>query len=282
MPQFTLVKKLPIEGFNASLLTLVDNTYLGTIRKQILTKTIPGHPRYPEVINETTLFTLDSEFNLIGEPNPLEDLPGRQKHTSYTTGLEDCRLLSDSELLAVTLDTNNRWKPEMSYVKFENNKITSIQPLSIECFPLSIEKNWIPIQRWDSEIHIWHFSNPFRFLRLNLQTGKGSVIKEYPGLSGTIHNASIVKLPGSDNFLGSVRVKEGYKYKHSLFLLFDSEYNLLSISEPFRFFEEYEKDISYEMCMNMFIKNEQLFCVVSVNDKYSAVLKTPLTSVFNL
>lgn len=272
------ITKIPLPGFNASIYP-TEFGWIGTQRQQHLQKT-PGAPRYPEVVNITTLFHLDHNFQLI-HSEELQDNPNRVKHTSYTRGVEDCRLISNSELLAVTLDTNTRWKPEVSYVKFDDSKITSIRPLAFT--PEGIQKNWLLLSRKNSVLTLLQHSNPFRIIEADLETGQTKTLKEYtiPSLNGKYHNGAVVHLPEQKQYLLTVRVKDGYNYAHSLWILLNESYDVIGYSKPFRFAEKEDSNISYEMCMSLFLKNDTITACLGISDRCSAIYSFSLDTILS-
>ena len=244
------VCKLPLEGFNACLYPLDDGTFHGTIRRQH----IIAHKRYPEVLNDLLLFTLNKDFQLMQEPKFLKDIPGRIKHTSWTEGLEDARIIEPGLLLAVACDTNPHWKPEMVVTRYDSHtaQLLSLQPLQLQGQPKNTEKNWLVLRRWGNEAHVLHWLHPLRVLRMNLVTGLAEILVEYPTvkeLEGQdIHCGAC--LPITEGFLVAVRVKSGHGYSHSLWLLLDSDsYEVKGVSEPFRF--DTTSTGAYEMCMSL-------------------------------
>lgn len=54
-----------------------------------------------------------------------------------------------------------------------------------------------------------------------------------PGVELIAHNGAAVAL--EDGFLISARIKSGYSYKHSVWILLDRSYKYRGVSPPFRF-----------------------------------------------
>jgi len=268
--------KLPIDGFNACLWEQPDGTFHGTIRRQH----IVAKNRYPEVLNDLMTFTLDKDFQLVAEPQVMQDIPGRIKHQSWTEGLEDARIVEPGLLLAVACDTNPHWKPEMVAVTYDcaAAKLQSIQPLTLQGQPKQTEKNWLVLRHWGDEAHVLHWLHPLRVLRLNLKTGLAEMLVEYPTVASLqgidMHCGAVLKLP--EGFLVTARVKKGHGYSHSLWLLLDSDtYRVKGVSEPFRF----APGDTYEMCMSLTQRNEFVLACTSINDAWSGLWQFSLSDI---
>lgn len=265
-----LLTKLPIDGFNASLFLMPDGSFHGSIRRMHSLCT----EFYTECTNTLVIFSMDSEFRLIDEPKIIEDESGCNKYISWTAGPEDARIIEPGMCIAVACDTNPHWMPEMVLLKYDIStaKIYSIQPLSIQDAPIQIEKNWLILRRWGNEAHALHWLNPFRILRLNLQTGFAQIIFEtkYPIFeNNTLHCGASLRVP--QGFLITARVKSKHDYSHSLWLLLDTDsYSLIALSKPFRFDES--PSTNYEMCMSLCLRgDDELIACVGISDAWSGV-----------
>jgi hypothetical protein len=277
---WTQVKVLEGVGFNASFFWN-GSQYAGTYREEIHLKENVQNHTYPEKHNLLHFFTMNASFetNVKGE---IKDI-GRVHHRNWTSGFEDARLLDEQSCLAVTCDTNPFWKSDITYVKFnEHLQTTSLTPLEIAGFDRThrMEKNWLVLQRWKScvdEVHILHSCSPLRVLRCDLQTGKGNVIveKENPYIPRPFHNGAVLRC--QQGFLVTGRVKEGYGYKHSMWILLDVDYNVKAVSNPFRFAE----NESYEMCMSLRQVGSHVYACVGLSDRCSAVFCTTMDKIMN-
>lgn len=284
----TFVKNLNINGFNACISPNKTLGYNGIVRRQIL---LGGGN--PSVRNEYFFFTLDTDFKVI-EISLMKDTTNRTIHCNFTTGIEDARFVDDESLVAVTLDTNDRWKTEVSYIQIHptTHEIVGIVPLFIEGFPNHNEKNWIVIEKKDGCARMLYSCNPLRLVDVDLFSGRGRLVKEYsvPNLEDALHTGSILKL--DDGYLVTARKKSGHSYKHSRWMLFDSEFNMKAYSDPFRFHEEYKyvKSMepleyntgSYEMCMSMHREDDKVVACVSVDDRDIYVYKYKLEDLLKL
>jgi hypothetical protein len=287
MLKSNLLKKLNIEGFsNFCIYPSKNNEYYGLMREMIYLK----NNTYPEVENVLHFCIFDKDFNLINK-EILKDISNRPLLQNYTKGIEDARLFDNSYFSCTTLDTNSSWKPEISLAKVDllNYNILSVIPLrfNLNIIP-KVEKNWVFLSRKSGDKMIFLYScNPLTLVETDINTGLTKTIMQYqiPELKDLIlHNGSLIKLDNG-NYLVNVRkmTKQNYcVYDYSLFILFDSDFRFLKVSQPFHFKEtinlEWTND--YEFCSSMFIKDENLYCCVSENEKNFLIYEFSLDSIF--
>lgn len=269
-------KKLDIEGFNGSILRTSDG-YVGLIRRcRSLTS---ANPQCDSTIH---FFRLSQTFDVVDTKDLVDNLD-RERHISWASGLEDPRILSNDSCLCVTLDTNNEWKPEISYVKFDSQAglITKIQPLKIDGLERRIEKNWIVL---DEENGIILYSmKPFTLLKVDLESGSGHLLYTNPDVYYNAHNGAVVKLDDG-SFLLTVRVKDDIHYKESLWIKIRADYTIESVSPPYRFISnefrnDYNDHVVYEMCMSLHIEDGLIIACVGMNDTHTSIYKIPLTHI---
>lgn len=281
---WTEVKVLEGIGFNASFFCKEQKggEYVGTYRKEILLHGNIQNKTYPEKHNLLYFFTMNPSFET-NEKGEIKDI-GRVHHRNWTSGFEDARLLDEESCLAVTCDTNPFWKSDITFIKFNKDlQTTSLTPLEIAGFDRGsrMEKNWLVLQRWKTneadEVHILHSCSPLRILRCDLQTGKGNVIveKENPHIPTPFHNGAVLR--NEQGFFVTGRVKEGYAYKHSLWIFIDFEYNIKAVSKPFHF----AKDENYEMCMSLHRLGSLVYACVGLSDRCSAVFCTTMEKIMD-
>ena len=246
----------------------------------------------PSVFNTTFLATCDKNLNLVSEIE-LSDV-GRTTHMSYTTGIEDSRFIDEESLLCVCCDSNPFWKPEMCHVSF-SNKVEKLTPLYIEGMPRQIQKNWLFLKRHSvDEIDLLYWCDPFQIVRANTTTGCCNIIKTYtiPGLALNAHggasvflepaNLELAKVPVeyANKFLVNIRLFEqkpelSYQtYTHSRWILLDLDYNLVGISDPFKWSDE-----QYEINTSLCIQGEHLLAPVIFNEGCKYIYKLPLLEV---
>jgi hypothetical protein len=282
-----LVKKVEVIGFNMSIIQITGG-YLGLIRNLI----------FPEKKNIIYVVKLDKNFDVILQEE-LKDITGRKLHDSWTSGLEDPRILSDKAFLAVTCDTNPNWKPEMSYVEMDlsNNTITRVQPMSRCGQTHQPQKNWLFIRKEsDTYIDVLYESEPFCVIRVDIKSGYGFYLKEHNMLSKyketRINNGAIMELP--DGYLLVVRLKEkdGTWYHCSRWIKLDKEYNVVGVSPMFRFMNEFE-GVKYmnddgtigiggfEICMSIHQEGECVVACTSIDDRCPYIFKYKLQDILS-
>ena len=241
----------------------------------------------PSVFNTTFIATYDKNLNLLSEFELSDN--DRPTHRSFTTGIEDGRFIDAKSLLCVCLDSNPFWKPEMCHLSF-SNKVEKLTPLYIEGMPLKIQKNWLFLKRHNEvDIDLLYWCDPFQIVRANIETGKCNIIKTYTveGLSLNAHGgASILLEPTKvpveyeNKFLVSIRLFEhkpnlSYQtYTHTQWILLDIDYNLIGISEPFKW-----NDNEYEMNTSLCIQDQFLLCSVTCNDTNKYIYKLPILEI---
>lgn len=277
------MSKIDIEGFNGSILRTIAGSYLGLIRRDI---SINKEGVYPQTYSSLHFFELSSEFEVMYVKD-LHDTLDREKHISWSSGLEDPRILTKDSCLCVTLDTNTEWKAEISYVKFDSDSslITKIQPLVITDLPRQIEKNWVVLNVDEGEATILYSTKPLIILRVHLESGIGKVIYKNIGIPYHTHNGSVVALDDG-SFLLSLRVKDGIHYKQSLWVKMRNDYSIESISPPYRFTtnefrDDYVDHTVFEMCMSLHLEGEHLIACLGMNDTHLSIFKISLTYILS-
>jgi hypothetical protein len=260
------------------------NQYLMLFRKRICN---PNQNVNPSVFNTTYLATYDKNMNLLSEKELLDG--NRPTHMSYTTGIEDSRFIDDKSLLCVCCDSNPYWKPEMCHVSF-SDKVEKLTPLYIEGMPRQTQKNWLFLKRHsDEEIDLLYWCDPFQVVRANTTTGQCNIIKSYTvdGLALNAHGGSSIfldpnKVPVEygNKILVNIRLfeqKPGLSYQtytHSHWILLDLDYNLVGISDPFKWSDE-----QYEINTSLCIQDDHLLAPVIFNEGSKYIYKLPLLEV---
>jgi len=279
----SLISQLPIHGFNATIHPYQDGKYVGLIRISNQ-HTVRGV--YPEATNSFTSFVLDSSLNVL-QSSLLIDTSTRTIHKSWVTGPEDPRLIGENSAIIVTCDTSPHWKPEISLLTFDisQSTITSILPISIPDIPRRPQKNWLFVRQHDP-VHsdFLYNSFPFVFVRVHFPTQTARILAQYDTSHNFVaHNGAI--LPIHDGYLLTIRIKNGYNYHHSRWVRFDKDLVPRAISEPFLFSQQFtnQPSATYEMCMTLLQREEDVLAVVSVNDEdvffYSIHLEQVLVSL---
>ena len=267
--QINFIKKIDVPGYNGCLLNH-EGTWYGTSRFDSWENDFRN--------NQIIFMNLDNNYNVCSV-KIMKDITNRPIYRSYTKGPEDSRFIDSSRLISVTLDTNTNWKPQLSILTMDNETkdIIHVLPMRVTDISLNVEKNWLFLKENDTELTFLHSSFPFRIINVNKTTGEGYTTKFYEtSINIKAHNGSILLLPDG-NYLLTVRVKEQHNYKHSLFCILDSEFNLTKISKPFKF----DNSSSYEMCMSMTIVDENIVCCVGIDDLCTNIYNVNLESVIN-
>jgi len=270
-------KRLDISGYNASISPSATG-YFGFVRNVERTGT--------QCKNKIAYFTLSNSFETTSFLF-LEDKTGRTIHTGWSSGLEDPRLISETELFAVTNDTNTLWMSDFSKIKVSGANILEVKPYFVKDISRQGEKNWLLLNTFGNDYHFLHSLNPLRIVRIDKRLCEGNVLMEscIHDLSGIIHNGACVNL-GSSGFLVSARFKNKHSYNHSRWILLDPSYKFQCVSPPFRF-EPKEfvnedgtfKDGEYEMNMSLHLEGDDLVCCTSHGDRYTTVKKYKLSDV---
>ena len=223
--------KIDFEGFNMSMLPHPERPthFLATIRQV----EHYSHESYPQAYNRTFLLELDSLFRVVEANEMKEGATSRKIHRSYSIGLEDCRLVNEHFMTAVTLDTNDDWLPEMSLcnITHQNGEITKVQPLHFggdedEKFA---EKNWLVLKYMErnGSIHLIHSYDPLRIVSVDINNGYSSLIsmKRIFHLNGCeIHGGACIYLSHKKQYLVAVRVVQHHKYMFSHWILLNDLY----------------------------------------------------------
>ncbi len=253
----------------------------------------PAPVSNPTVLNTSYIMNYDQNMNKLTCSELIDT--NRQTHLSYTTGIEDSRLIDDRSLLCVCCDSNPNWKPEMCYVTFslDSSTIEKLTQLYIEGKPLKIEKNWLFLKRHsDTQIDMLYWCNPFQIVRADITTGSTCIIKEFSveGLSLNAHGgASIFLEPGAvpveyeNKYLVSIRLFElkpnwpCETYTHSHWILLDEEYELIGISRPYK----WDQSKHYEINTSLYIQSDILLASVILNENEKYIYKLPLKEVLD-
>ncbi len=262
--------RLSLPGFNASIApSSTGHGWVGTNRIQTVLKHLPGFPKYPEVMNQTLFFRLDDSFR-VTEAFILDDSV-RPKQTSWSTGIEDCRLLNEHEGICVACDTNSSgpWRPEVCLFQLGEESILNVRPIPSP-WSHQPQKNWIPLTRQgESVILLQQSGHPFRIISYTPSTHSIHICKEYecPQLPSILHNGAAVAV--EEGYLVTARCKKGYAYDGSIWILLGHDFTCIGYSAPFYFHE----GSSYEMCMSLWFDSNELIASVGFNDRYSSILR---------
>lgn len=281
--------KIDFEGFNMSMIIHPERPthFLATIRQVEQF----DHDAYPQTYNRTFLLELDSLFRVVDGKDMKEvKQSNRKHHRSYSIGCEDCRLINNHFMTAVTLDTNDEWVPEMSLCNIDHHtgEIVKVQPLHFGSLDdeKNAEKNWLVLKYLErnGSIHLIHSYDPLRIVSVDITTGHSSLIsmKRIFHLNGCeIHGGACIYISHKKQYLVAVRVVQNHEYMFSHWILLNDLYTFVGISDRF-FFENYTKG-NYEMCMSLTMnENERnIYASVSLNDETVYVYDYLLEDILN-
>lgn len=286
---YSLHKKINFPGYNVSF-KKTENGYIGTIRQ---TDNAFKSAGYPECRNLTYILKLDNDFNVTSNYLLNENSDLLPRFMNWSCGLEDARLLDEKSLLCVSVDTNPYWKTEMAYVEFSNEeqKITKFVRFYLDGEEgiIKNEKNWLFLNKNHDNMHLLYSYDPIQIISVDLNSGKGTIVKSYNknNLKFSSHGGCCIFIKKINKYLVTIRNyiknENGHdKYNNNSWLLFDNEYELCGISQPF-LFETIEQfsHTPYQMCMSLHLENDILYSVVSVDDKFVNIHKFNIDEILN-
>jgi hypothetical protein len=287
--------KINHEGFNLSCVPF-ENEFICTIRKNrhksdMLPEELIYLPDKIDCYNKCFILKLDSSFNVLSS-NLLDENTGRIRFISWSTGIEDSRLIDSNSFVCVSLDTNTEWKPEVCYVEFDNYKLSKLLPLYIEGKQYTKpEKNWLLLKKEGNIFYFLYWYNPFQIISVDMTTGKGNIILSYdiPGISLSSHGGACIYLEKEKKYLVLARNMRDYGWKtifqNNSWLLLDEDFYLKGISDTFNFIEkpvnEYMDNTFYESCQSLILKNDILHMFVSISEKDVYVYTIELNDILN-
>lgn len=268
------------DGFNMSIIfhPMNPSFYLATIRKveQI------SEDECPTIRNHTFLMTLNENFEII-DSKEMEEKITRDMYVSFTTGLEDCRLINKDYMIGVLLDSNSEWKPDTCLCKYEMTTGNILKMKYLGDGSVA-QKNWLVLQETVNSFYVLHSYNPLKVISIDKDSGSQYMMhfqKVFNLEDCEMHGGGSVFLPYQKQYLVNVRIVRHHHYQYSLWLLFNEKYKLIGTSEPFRFFET-QVERHYEVVMSLLEKNDTLLVSVSLNDKKNYVFKYDLNKVLNM
>lgn len=283
-PSIKALRKIRIlhEGYNMSIIEHPDhkNHYLATIRDKHNTSEFD----YPTIENVVYLVHLDTSFQVL-ESKQLKE-PHRKKFESFTTGLEDCRLITDSMMTGVLLDNSEHWVPEMCLCYFnrhehEINKIVVFNTNVKDDEPKP-EKNWLVLTRNNNKFFMLYSYDPLRVMSVDIDSGDSHLIhfqKIFNLENCEVHGGAAIHLEKERKFLAVVRIVNNNNYMFSMWLLLNEQYKLQGMSTGFLFSEPDNTTPRYEMCMSLLEKNGVLFASVSLDDKELYIYEFSLEAI---
>ena len=283
-PSIKAIRKIKIlhEGFNMSFIEHPDhkNQYLATIRDKFNSTEY----EYPTIENLVYLVRLDSSFQVL-ESKQLKE-PPRKRYESFTTGLEDCRLVNDNMMTGVLLDNSEHWVPEMCLCHFDRNthNISKIIVFNTNTEEPRPEKNWLVLKRNSNKFFMLYSYDPLKVMSVDIDTGECHLVhfqKIFNLENCEVHGGAVIHLERERKYLATVRIVNDNNYMFSMWLLLNEQYKLCGMSTGFLFSEPVEGKARYEMCMSLVEKNGFLYASVSVDDKEIYVYEFSLESILD-
>jgi hypothetical protein len=272
---FKPIRKIRIqhEGYNMSFIVHPDNKnqYLATFRVSYRI----SEDDYPSVENKVYLARLDSSFQVMESKLLIE--PNRKIHKSYTTGLEDCRIIDGSTITGILLDNSEHWIPEMCICDFDRNtcEIKKITVFNTNTGQPKPEKNWLVLNATqhtkESVLFMLYSYDPLRIMSVNINTGECQVVhfqKIFNLDNCELHGGASIYLEKERKYLVLVRILNDHVYYFSMWILLNEQYKVCGVSKTFTFSGHPMNDTPIcEMCMSLVQKKEFLYASVSINDQ---------------
>lgn len=216
---------------------------------------------------------IDEEENINLENFTLENINYNYplpKYSSFWTGMEDIRFINSSDLLITIPELNPSGNPCIFKGILSNNQIHSF----IQCFPNTIEKNWMPFTNKNGDSSVIYSLSPFiiksiesdDFVEIKLNENISYDLKDYHGSTNGIQY--------KDNcYLFLIHVSREKSYHRWLeYNIFTNEVN---ISKEFVFFQYSYIEFSTSLC---FFKN-RIFVSLGVNDMKAFIIELSLTEI---
>jgi hypothetical protein len=279
-----IYKKINFPGFNFSFQKTRDK-YIGIIRNIDRNRT--KIRTYPEAFNLCYILSLDEEFNVLSNYLLDENKNLINRFVNYTEGLEDARFVDEKSFLCVSLDTNPNFHTEMIYVEFCDieQKIHRVVRLYLEGQENRNQKNWLYLKKENNKLELLFSSYPIQIISVDLSSGKGNVLKSYPNPllhledGEELHGGSSVFLKNENKYLFVIRKIKKHKFICNYWMLLDENYDFIALSESFLFEEKIE--ISYQMCMTLYVEDKLLYTSVSINDEFVNIYKFNLHDILS-
>lgn len=264
-------------SFNPSIIPYEDG-YIGTIKCSnvaISDEGVYSRTEGDHFIYKNYLVRLDKEFNVLS--SNLLSLNDEPIPSSYTEGVEDCRLFTHEgriKLGCVYFGNHryNKYQTSIADLNVEELSIDNVEHIRSLSRDIVNEKNWLFFEDGD-KLKVLHNYEPFQLSyvegdeleplveytdeSLNFSTLKGSagpIVRE-DGLLFLLHDYV--------HLSGSVRT-----YNHRWVLLDSTTYEIRSISLPFYFLK-----VGIEFATTMFLEEGYIYVSIGVGDSESYVIK---------
>lgn len=278
------IHDIQAEGFNMSLIPhpTKPHHYLATIRNTEFL----SDQEYPHIRNYVDLLTLNSQFQVVDVVEMNETLHyGRNMYVSFTTGLEDCRLVNHQYMFGVLMDSNPKWKPDMCLCKYDiqTGNITQMTYLGDGT---QAEKNWLVLNETHNAFHVLHSYNPLKVITVEKHNGSQHTIhlqKVFHLEDCEMHGGGCTYLSHQKQYLVCTRIVKQHTYQFSMWILLNEKYKVVGCSEGFRFFPKVPGSSvpEYEMVMSVLENNYQVYVSMSLQDKKVFVLQFLLKDILS-
>lgn len=275
---------MTMEGYNMSLIVHPTDSdkYLATIRR---VEMLSEH-EYPAIQNTTYLYVLDKNF-IVQEMRDMREALAkpRQIHTSYSRGLEDCRLIDSTYFMGVLLDASDLWVPQMFLGKYhwQTGHIEELIPMKSE--DEKPQKNWLVLHSTTTHFYVLHSYDPFKIITVEKDSGEQRMVhyqKVFSLENCEMHGGGCTYLSQYKKYIVCVRVVYEHFYQYSLWLLLNEKFKIVGSSEPFHFFMNLDSNSRhYEMCMCLLEKNDRLIASVSLNDQQVHIMQYKVSTIID-
>lgn len=278
-------QRIEVNGYNMSIIChpYHKDKYLATIRyvEEL------SYTTYPSIKNYTYLMELDENFIVRMQHEMKECLATpRTIYESYTTGLEDCRLINKQYLIGGLLDSNDKWNPEMCLVEYDWSNGEIHRMIFLQNQDNTPQKNWLVLNESPTQLYVLHSYDPLKIISVDKENGHVHTVhyqKVFSLEDCEMHGGGCVYISNIKKYLLCVRVVNKHIYQYSVWLLMTEKYKIVGTSEPFHFFYRQENTARhYEMCMSVIEKNDMLILSVSLNDSETHILQYKLNDILQL
>jgi hypothetical protein len=192
-------------------------------------------------------------------------------YPTYWKGLEDIRFVSSNSILVTIPECNSKGNPSIFHAKLNDNKIHSF----INCYPNTIEKNWMPYNHTNGNEYVIYSLSPFKIKHVQdevFETIKldEDISKTLDGFHGSTNGVEYTS-PECKLFLIHIN---GEKTYHR-WLLFNLNTCQVKLSDSFYFFKHSYIEFPVSLCKF----NDRIFISLGVNDDTAFIIETDMTKI---
>jgi hypothetical protein len=241
--------------------------------------------RHPEGIVQTINYwvEMDQKYNC----NTFYEIEWKTqpvpKHQTRVMGLEDVRFtFFNKKVYAIAVDREHceHSHPSILFLRLEKNNKNQYEIVSSAPIPYKNEttqKNWTIF--CDKKLYLCYSHHPFTLLEVNPENGEYNVVVEkYSSLNlSNIRGSSnpiFIKEYNEWLFLvHEVGFQNTRKYYHR-FIKYDTEWNLINVSEPFYFNELY-----VEFCLSIMYDKHKIIIPFSSKDNTTEIIRIEYSDI---